>query len=142
MRAYRIVLTLLALIPILTGPLDLALGLQAPRALGMALSPADLADPLLNSQIRFFGAVWFGVGLVMLVCARDLERHALVLKVIFASLVIAGMGRLAALFQFGLPRSAVGTAFVQVTTAVELILVPAMAFWLAWLARGRRLGSR
>jgi hypothetical protein len=135
MRAFKMVLFLLALIPILTGPLDWALGLQAPHLIGARLSVADARDPLLDSQIRFFGAIWFGVGLLLATCATDPRGRSLFLEGLFAVLFLAGIGRTLSIVQFGLPASPEGAAFVVVTTAVEIIGMPLLWLWLASLAR-------
>ncbi len=62
MRMFKTTLYLLAVIPLLTGTLDLALGLPGQRLIGARVSPEALSDPLLNSQIRFVATV--GIELV------------------------------------------------------------------------------
>lgn len=119
----------LAAIPLLTGFLDLALGLAAPRMIGAALSAQDATDPLLNSQIRFFGAVWCGVGALMARSVTDLPRFGPLLDTVFAALIVAGIGRAVTILEFGLPASTLGQAFVWATTSLELAGLPLMILW-------------
>jgi len=137
MRAFKTVVLLLALIPLSTGLLDLFLGLQAPKSIGMALSDVDLRDPILNSQVRFFGAVWMGTGLLMLLSAARIERYALVLKVILIVLTVAGLGRLVSLQQFGLPATQIGVAFIFTTIILEIVVVPLLLLWQHVMERSR-----
>jgi hypothetical protein len=67
MQAFEITLYLLALIPLCTGALNLGMGLRAQGLIGAQLSPEGFRDPLLNSQIRFYGAIWFGFGVLLCV---------------------------------------------------------------------------
>ena len=109
MRAFRTLIWILALVPILTGPLDWSMGLQAPHLIGAQLSQQDFRDPLLNSQIRFFGAIWFGVGLLLMVglfarcAALALFFYTLVLALIFHAYwaAPAAQARMQASFFFG-----------------------------------------
>jgi hypothetical protein len=135
MRALKIVLFVLALIPIATGALDIALGLEAPRLLGAALSPEDLRDPVLDSEIRFFGAFWFGVGPLILLCLSDLRRYAVVLRGVLALVFLAGVGRTLSMAHFGLPQSAIGTIFIVCATLSQVVGMPLLLIWLFRLGR-------
>jgi hypothetical protein len=139
MRVFRLVVALLALVPILTGPLDWLLGLRAPQLIGAQLTPAAAAEPLLGSQIRFFGAIWFGVGPLMLICLTDLARYAWILRSVFAVIFLAGVGRLMSILELGLPVDLVGRVFVLATTAIELFGMP-LLIW--WSFAGRRQARR
>jgi hypothetical protein len=56
-RAFGRALRLVAWLPLLTGALNLALGLASLRVLGASSGVLTLKDAVLDSQIRFFGAV-------------------------------------------------------------------------------------
>jgi hypothetical protein len=122
-------------VPILTGPLDWSMGLQAPHLIGAQLSQQDFRDPLLNSQIRFFGAIWFGVGLLLILWLLDSARYAIILPGTLGMVFIAGIGRTASIVQFGLPANAQGMAFVIVTTTLEIVGMPLMLWWYWRLTR-------
>ncbi|HEY2659572.1 MAG TPA: DUF4345 domain-containing protein [Caulobacteraceae bacterium] len=142
MRAYKAVVFLLAAIPLLTGPLDLFLGLKAPKSIGMVLSDIDVRDPVLNSQVRFFGAVWFGTGLLMVLGAARLERFGAVLKMTFAVLTLAGLGRLFSMLQFGLPSAPIGAAFILATIVLEIVVAPVMLLWQRRLEQPQKVRGR
>jgi hypothetical protein len=133
MRAFRLIVFLLAVVPLITGPLDMLMGLHAPQLIGARLSAVDLRDPLLNSQIRFFGAIWFGVGLLMMMCLSDLRRHSSLLRATLGVVFLAGLGRTASILQFGLPANPEGAAFVVATTSIEIVGMPALLWWLGRL---------
>jgi hypothetical protein len=135
MRAFKIVVFVLALIPIVTGPLDIALGLEAPHLLGAALSPEDLRDPVLDSEIRFFGAFWFGVGPLILLCLWDLPRYAPMLRGLLAIVFLAGVGRTYSMAHLGLPSTAIGKIFVVCATLSQVVGMPLLLIWLFRLGR-------
>ena len=141
MRAFKAAVLALAAIPLLTGALDFAIGAAAPRLIGATLSARDLADPLLNSQIRFFGGLWVGAGVLMVLSATDLARYGPVLDILFAALVVAGIGRAATVLQFGLPPNAAGQGFVLVTIGLEILVLPLMVLWRRRLAQPSRDGA-
>jgi hypothetical protein len=135
MRTYKTVVTLLAIIPLLTGVLDLCLGVQAARTIGLILSSSDFSDALLNSEFRSFGTTWLGFGVLLMLSVTDLERYSIVAKTLFGLIFVAGLGRLLTIGQFGLPGTAVGSAFVLVTTVLEIGGPPLMILWQSALER-------
>jgi hypothetical protein len=103
MRALKVVVLILSLIPLLTGALDIGLGAESLGMSGAVLSGQSLSDPVLNSQVRFWGAIWFAVGVMLVVAAMDLERHALWFRLICGAIFLSGIAWLVSLVQFGLP---------------------------------------
>ena len=128
-KALKHVLQAFAAIALITGGIDLTLGLAGQQAIGMVLSVEDLREPILNSQIRYLGAIWFGFGILLLVCASNIHKHAALLRTALAIVFLGGLGRLATVLQFGLPDAAVGIGFVYVAIGVELIGVPLLLWW-------------
>ena len=120
---------LLALIPLCTGALNLGMGLRAQGLIGAQLSPEGFRDPLLNSQIRFYGAIWFGFGVLLCVCLSDLNTYSSLLRGSLAIVFLGGVGRVASLFQFGLPTGTLGKAFVVAVTVIEIIGMPLLLWW-------------
>jgi Domain of unknown function (DUF4345) len=129
MRAFRTAIILLALIPLLTGALDLILGLPAARPLGLDLPLPDVRDAFLNSEMRSLGAIWMGVGVILLYAAADLERRAFLAKLVLVMLLIGGLGRLASVIEFGLPQAPVGKLFVVATTGSQLLIPCILLAW-------------
>jgi hypothetical protein len=124
MRALSLVVKTLCLIPLATGGLDLLLGAKALGATGAHLPVDALSDPTLNSQLRFFGAIWLGFGVMLWCTTTDLKANAAWFQLLCGVLVLSGVGRVISLVQFGLPAPAFVGAIV-----VELVLIPLVLLW-------------
>jgi len=59
-RAVRI----FCVVPIATGTLDLVLGAAVLRRAGADIPDSLTTDPVVNNQIGFWGAIWFGFGVL------------------------------------------------------------------------------
>lgn len=130
MKAFRTILIILAIVPIATGLLDRLLGAKAINLLGPALSVDSLSNPTLNSQIRFFGVIWFGFGAALLLVASNVVQHITLFRLVAVFIFLSGFGRLASLIQFGMPAPPLLGA-----TIVELVLVPMLYLWHVRLVR-------
>lgn len=135
MRRLQITLSILALIPLATGLIDLLLGLDATKPLGAAVSPGTYDDALMNSQFRFLSAVWIGFGVLLYIAARDIKKYSLLLRVLLSSVFLGGVGRIATILQFGLPASSVGSIFIVATLAIETVGMLLLLWWHARLLR-------
>lgn len=137
MNAFRFTLRALAVLALVTGTIDVLLGLAAQATIGAALEEG-YGDPLLNSQVRYLGAIWFGFGWLLTYCLRDLPRYAPIVRGALWVVVLGGFGRLASVLQFGHPPSAVGFHFVNGAIAIELVGIPLLLVWMGrLLPRGR-----
>jgi hypothetical protein len=130
MRALIILVRLLCLIPLGTGALDLLLGGRALSTVGTQLTAEALADPSLNSQLRFFGAIWLGFGVLLWHASSDLKAHATGFRLLCAALILSGIGRLISLLQLGVPAAPFVAAM-----GVELVVMPAVLWWHWYLLR-------
>lgn len=133
MRTLTRLIRILCIIPFATGATDLLLGASALSTVGAQLSPDALAEPSLNSQLRFFGAIWLGFGLMLWHSTRDLTKHAAWFRLMCFALVLSGIGRVISMIQLGIPQA----PFV-IATIVELVVIP-LAFLWHWrvLRKGR-----
>jgi preprotein translocase subunit SecE len=110
--------------------LGLDAGLGGIRTLGWQASPdfVTVTDEGIfaaqDSHARFFGGVWFAVGLVFL--GGAVLRRALAQTVIVLCLVIA----LAGLFRLSQGLSAVANPAVLPSFLLEILGFPALALWL------------
>jgi hypothetical protein len=77
------VLRLGAVIVLVVGLLHLAMGLNADVLLGARLPPDVIADPVLDSQNRFYGTAFAIYGVLLLLGATDLARYAVMLQCCF-----------------------------------------------------------
>ena len=136
MRLVKIITATLSAIALLTGAMDVIVGVQGQASIGVSAAAVPPFDPVLDSQIRFLGAVWLGLGAIQLLCLGDLRRYGPMLQLCFAIVLLGGAGRALSLVQVGHPATATGLIFVAVALVIELVLVP-----LAWLSL-RRDGLR
>jgi hypothetical protein len=128
----KVVVRILCLVPLLTGLIDLVLGAGALSSVGVDLSRTVLENATLNSQLRFFAAIWFGFGVMLWIVAGDLVQHATGFKLMCWILILSGVGRLASIMQFGLPAPPfIGAAFL------ELAGIPLLLIWHSQLIRKR-----
>lgn len=128
MRFVKVITVLLAMLALLTGAMDVIAGVAGQANIGVGAAASAPFDPVLDSQVRFLGAVWLGLGAIQLVCLGDLRRYGVMLQLCFAILVLGGIGRVLSLLQLGQPASGTGPAFIAVALVIELVLVP-----LAWI---------
>ncbi len=128
MKFVKITTVLLSLIALLTGAMDVIVGVAGQANTGVGAAARAPFDPVLDSQVRFLGAVWLGLGAIQLVCLGDLRRYGTILQLCFAIVVLGGIVRVLSLLHVGEPASGVGPAFIVVALVIELVLVP-----LAWM---------
>jgi len=128
-RALQIATVALALIPILTGIITM-LGVSDPLYAASGVP----ALPVLDSNLRFFGGLWFGLGLGLLWLVPRIESESVLFRVVWAGIFLGGIGRLLSTIMVGLPP----LPFVGFT-ALELIGAPLFVYWqhrVAVAARG------
>lgn len=128
MKFVKITTALLSLIALLTGAMDVIVGVAGQANIGVGAAAAAPFDPVLDSQVRFLGAVWLGLGAIQLFCLGDLRRYGAILQFCFGIVVLGGIGRVLSLIQVGQATSGIGPGFIVVALAIELVLVP-----LAWV---------
>ena len=129
MKLVKIVTLLLSVIALLTGAMDIIIGVSGQANIGVGTAATAPFDPVLDSQIRFLGAVWLGLGAIQLVCLGNIRRYGIILQLCFAIIVLGGIGRVVSLVHVGLPETSNASTFIAVALTIELLLVP-----LAWLA--------
>ena len=76
MSIFKAILYSGGLVFIAVGTLHLTLGLNADVMLGATLPPAVIADPVLDSQNRFYGVSFALYGILLWLFARDMQRYA------------------------------------------------------------------
>jgi hypothetical protein len=109
----------LALIPIATGIVTL-LGVRDPiyRPLGLP------SAPILDSNLRFFGGIWLGVGLAMLWLVPSIEHQGVLFRALWVAVFLGGVGRLLSWIMIGAPpRPFIGF------TLLEVVGAPLFIYW-------------
>ncbi|WP_229181497.1 DUF4345 domain-containing protein [Bradyrhizobium oropedii] len=118
-RALQIATVLLALVPILTGIITM-LGVSDP----LYASSGVPALPVLDSNLRFFGGLWFGLGLALLWLVPRIESESVLFRVVWGGIFLGGIGRLLSMAMVGTPP----LPFVGFT-ALEVIGAPLFVYW-------------
>jgi hypothetical protein len=136
-KVLQIVLGVLGLIPILTGGLDLILGASALNIAGASVSPEVLNNTVLDSQTRFLGAIWFGIGIVLYWILPSIEGQTTLLRLLMGGIFLGGIGRLTSAFLVGLPPN----HFIA-ATALELIGMPLLILWQSIISTSNNIAVR
>ncbi|QPF82720.1 DUF4345 domain-containing protein [Bradyrhizobium genosp. L] len=126
-RPLQIASALLALVPIVTGLITM-LGISDP----LYASSGVPALPVLDSNLRFFGGVWLGLGLALLWLVPRIESETVLFRVIWGGIFVGGFGRLLSILVVGAPP----IPFIGFT-ALELIGAPLFVWWQHRVATSR-----
>jgi Domain of unknown function (DUF4345) len=124
-------LRIMAITILLAGSAHLLLGVGAEALLGANLSAQTLAEPSLNSQNRFYGTSYMLNGILLWVCTRDMERYAVIFRILLIMTFAAGLTRILSLMLHGWPSPTI------IALAVSELLLPPFVFW--WQQRSRGL---
>ena len=124
MNVLVIVVRVFCLLPFATGLADLILGPRVFGPLGLTFPAEIMSNPALNSQIGFWGAIWFGMTLLLWKCTTDLVKNRDWFYLLCGILFMSGVARAIAAIQFGLPPAPLSAAM-----ALELIGIPLVLLW-------------
>ena len=80
--------------------------------------------PLLDSNLRFFGGVWLGLGVAILWLVPSIEKQGVLFRAIWGAIFLGGIGRLLSIVFLGLPP----IPFIGFT-ALEIIGAPLFIYW-------------
>jgi Domain of unknown function (DUF4345) len=136
-KALQIVLGVLGLIPILTGGLDLMLGTSALNIAGASVSSEVLNNAVLDSQTRFLGAIWFGIGIILYWVLPSIEKQTALLRLLMGGIFLGGIGRLTSAFLVGIPPN----HFIA-ATALELMGMPLLVLWQSLISTSNNMAGR
>lgn len=133
MHAFRWTFRVLALIPLVTGLLEVAMGLGSLGTLGVPMSRDALTHASADSGWRFLGAVWAGYAVLIWYATTDLVRNAGLMRILLGALFFSGIARAISVWQLGWPVAPFVAAML-----LELIGMP-LAWW--WLRRLLAVGQ-
>ena len=127
-RLLQIATALLGLVPLLTGLITM-LGVHDPLYSAAGIP----ALPVLDSNLRFFGGVWLGLGIAILWLVPRIETETVLFRAIWGAIFLGGAGRLLSILLVGTPP----IPFVGFT-ALELIGAPLFIYWQHLVAQAAR----
>ena len=128
MKSYVRVLKLVAPVFFVVGALHLILGPGADVLLGARLSAVTPGDAVLDSQNRFYGVAFTVYGVLLLLCASDLNKYQTVLRCVLGVFFAAGLARCVSIAISGSP-----TALVLGLLVTEIVAPPVLLWWLSRL---------
>lgn len=134
MRLFKIGIYVFAAIALLTGANDLIQGLGGLRSMGSTLTEQGLADPMADNLFRFFAGLWFGVGVLLLLFVRDMNRYWPAMIALLSVIALGGLGRILSILLLGMPEAPTGIALICAGLLSELIIAPIMLWWLVFRA--------
>jgi hypothetical protein len=97
-RWLQIATGLLGVIPVVTGIITM-FGLGDPIYAAAKIP----ANALLDSNLRFFGGVWSGLGLALYWLIPGIDRQTVLFRVLWGMIFLGGIGRLLSMMFLGAP---------------------------------------
>jgi hypothetical protein len=125
-RPLQITMAVLGAIPLITGILTM-LGLGDP----LYASAQIPKYALLDSNLRFFGGLWLGIGIGMYWLIPNIEKQTALFRALWLMIFLGGIGRLLSMFFLALPPR----PFIAFTL-LEVAGAPLAVAWQARVARG------
>lgn len=122
---FSIVLKLTSPIFLVVGCLHLVLGINAEVLLGASIGMDALTDPVVDSQNRFYGVAFTLYGILLFVCATDIDKYQTILRTLLWVFFASGCARLVSIVTHGLPSN-----IVLVLLTTELLLPLLCIVWL------------
>ena len=111
MSGLKLATRLLCILAFVTGIVDMFAGVRLLIAGGGNLAGVA-ADPVLNSQVGFWGAIWFGFGIILWRTSARLREEAGLFRILCGITALSGLARLGAAFAYGLPGGVLTTAMI------------------------------
>jgi hypothetical protein len=124
-RPLQIATAILACVPTLTGLLAMT-GLDDPLYRALQLP----RDATLDSNLRFYGGVWLGLGVAAFWLLPRIERETVLFRFLWLMIFLGGIGRVLSLVLTGMPFP----PFIGFT-ALEVVGAPLFIGWQARVAR-------
>jgi len=124
MKLFKYTIYFLAAICLITGASDFLQGMTALKAFGADLSETAKTWPVADNIFRFFAAVWFGVGILLILFAKDIARYKPALMTLLGIIALGGIGRIISILQYGMPAETSGLMVVIAGLFAELLITP------------------
>ena len=118
-HALQITMAVLGAIPVITGILTM-FGMSDPLYASAHLTQ----NALLDSNLRFFGGTWLGLGLAVWWLIPSIEKRGSLFRTLWGMIFLGGIGRALSIIFAGLPPA----PFIGFTL-LELIGAPLIIIW-------------
>lgn len=82
------------------------------------------ALPTLDSNLRFFGGLGAGIGIMLLWITPRIEEYTFVFRGLWLTALLGGIGRVISMVAVGMPSLP-----MVIFTAIEVPLVPILIYW-------------
>ena len=119
-KALQLLNALVGLFTVALAGMQLALGVNSPIYDSLGLPGA----PPLDSNLRFFGGMGLGLGLLLLWVVPRVERQTVLYRVFWYCAFLGGIGRVISIAAVGWPRP-----LVIGITALEVVGAPVFLYW-------------
>src|SRR5436190_24306727 len=122
MQLFPRALKILGVLFLLPCILHLTLGLGADTMLGAQVPKAAASDPGLDSQNRFYGVIFSLYGILLIACASDVAKYAMILRILLWVFFAGGIARLVSLALHGMPPAAIVVLLITELAIPPLLL--------------------
>lgn len=119
-RLLQIVNAIIAVLTIALAAMSMGLGANSPIYGSHPLPEI----PVLDSNLRFFGGLGLGIGLVLLWITPTIEKRTILFRSLWLCALLGGIGRLISMIIVGLPPKP-----IVIFTIIEVPLVPVLIYW-------------
>ena len=111
MQGLKMAIRVLCILAFVTGVVDMFAGVHL-LIIGGGHLESVANDPVLNSQVGFWGAIWFGFGIVLWRTSANLRAEANLFRILCGVTALSGLARLGAAFAYGLPGPVLTVAMI------------------------------
>ena len=119
-RLLQFINALIAIMTIVLASMSLLFGVNSP-VYNEAINTEIAA---LDSNLRFFGGLGLGIGLVLLWITPRIEKRTIIFRALWICAFLGGIGRIVSMFTIGLPPKP-----MIIFTFIEVPLVPILIYW-------------
>lgn len=123
-KLLQAILVILGAIPLVTGTLTLLQGIHALDAFGISILENITGSIILDSEMRFLGAIWAGIGVMVYAIVPTIEKQTLLFRLIMTAIILGGVGRVLSLVWAGNPP-----ALFIALIILELVGMPLLVLW-------------
>lgn len=119
-RFLQIINGLIAILTIVLATMSIIFGVNSPIYDG-----ADIPMlPVLDSNLRFFGGIGLGIGLILLWITPTIEKHTVLFRTLWLCAFLGGLGRIISMIVVDYPPTP-----MMIFTFIEVPLVPILIYW-------------